>query len=89
MSLVRRITSIAASLPEQPSYEIVLVNDGSRDQTLQRLRSLTATYPQIVIVDLSRNFGHQLAATAGLDTARGDAVILMDGRSSGSSGADR
>jgi glycosyltransferase involved in cell wall biosynthesis len=77
--LVRRIAGIAANIEGAPSYEIVLVNDGSRDGTLVKLYTLLSQYPQLVIVDLSRNFGHQLAATAGLDTARGDAVILMDG----------
>jgi dolichol-phosphate mannosyltransferase len=61
------------------AYEIVAVNDGSRDGTLAALRALRATHPRLGIVDLSRNFGHQIAATAGLDAARGDAVILMDG----------
>jgi glycosyltransferase involved in cell wall biosynthesis len=77
--LVRRIHDITARLPGAPSFEIVLVNDGSRDGTLVKLYTLIAQYPQLVIIDLSRNFGHQLAATAGLDAARGDAVILMDG----------
>ncbi|MFY9781657.1 MAG: glycosyltransferase family 2 protein [Candidatus Baltobacteraceae bacterium] len=60
-------------------YEIVAVNDGSKDGTLRALRAQRAATPQLVIVDLSRNFGHQIAATAGIDAARGDAVILMDG----------
>ena len=51
----------------------------SRDRTLVLLRDLALTHREIVVVNLSRNFGHQLAATAGLDVARGDAVILMDG----------
>jgi len=60
-------------------YEIVAVDDGSRDATLEALRQAQAGQPRLVIVSLSRNFGHQIAATAGLETARGDAVILMDG----------
>ncbi len=60
-------------------YEIVAVNDGSRDGTLAALRRAQVVQPRLVIVDLSRNFGHQIAATAGLDTASGDAVVLMDG----------
>jgi len=60
-------------------YEIVAVNDGSRDGTLATLRAAQLAQPRLVVVDLSRNFGHQIAATAGLETARGDAVILMDG----------
>ncbi|MGH7729095.1 MAG: glycosyltransferase family 2 protein [Vulcanimicrobiaceae bacterium] len=61
------------------AYEIVAVDDGSSDGTLAMLRAERARRPQLAIVALSRNFGHQLAATAGLDAARGDAVILMDG----------
>ncbi len=77
--LLRRVLAIADALPESPTFEIVCVNDGSTDTTLARLRTLARHIPELVIVDLSRNFGHQLAATAGLDTARGDAVVLMDG----------
>jgi glycosyltransferase involved in cell wall biosynthesis len=78
--LIRRIEQIMgqATLPGE-RYEIVAVNDGSRDGTLAALRAAQATEPRLVIVDLSRNFGHQIAATAGLETAAGDAVVLMDG----------
>ncbi|HTW83846.1 MAG TPA: glycosyltransferase family 2 protein [Candidatus Sulfotelmatobacter sp.] len=75
--LVRRLSAVAASI-DVDGYEIVLVNDGSKDRTLALLREHAARDPHLVIVDLSRNFGHQLAATAGLDTARGDAVVLID-----------
>jgi dolichol-phosphate mannosyltransferase len=77
--LLDRITAIVQSLPERPSYEIVLVNDGSSDATLARIREEMRRRPNIVLVNLSRNFGHQLAATAGLDVAQGQAVVLMDG----------
>jgi polyisoprenyl-phosphate glycosyltransferase len=60
------------------SWEIVCVNDGSRDRTLQRLREYAAREPRIVIVDLSRNFGKEAALTAGLDHARGDAIVPID-----------
>jgi dolichol-phosphate mannosyltransferase len=66
-------------LDGSPSYEIVLVNDGSTDRTLERIRQELARRDHIVLVDLSRNFGHQLAASAGMDIASGDAVVLMDG----------
>ena len=59
-------------------YEIILVNDGSTDATLEIARELILHYPALRVVNLSRNFGHQLAATAGIDVARGDAIILMD-----------
>jgi glycosyltransferase involved in cell wall biosynthesis len=77
--LIRRVTAIMERVCRTDTYEIVAVNDGSRDATLGSLRRAQAVEPHLVIVDLSRNFGHQIAATAGLDTARGDAVVLMDG----------
>jgi glycosyltransferase involved in cell wall biosynthesis len=77
--LARRIQGIAAGLPGRPTFEMCFVNDGSSDGTLARLERVAENYPGVVIVNLSRNFGHQIAATAGLDTARGDAVVLMDG----------
>src|SRR5215467_5778010 len=61
------------------SWEVVYVNDGSRDTSLSLLLELHERDPRVVVVEFSRNFGHQAALTAGLKTARGDAVILMDG----------
>ena len=58
--------------------EVVLVNDGSSDQTLPKIAAWAAADSRIKIVHLSRNFGHQVAATAGLDYARGDAIALID-----------
>jgi polyisoprenyl-phosphate glycosyltransferase len=60
------------------SWELVLVNDGSRDATLDIMKELKAADPRIAILNLSRNFGKEVATTAGLDHARGAAVILMD-----------
>jgi len=60
-------------------WEVVYVNDGSRDSSLQLLKELQAEDDHVVVVDLSRNWGHMGAITAGLQTARGDAVVLMDG----------
>src|SRR5690349_16042714 len=76
--LLDRITQIAERLPAHPSYEIVLVNDGSSDATLPTIREQMRRRPHVVLVNLSRNFGHQLAATAGLDVAQGEVVVLMD-----------
>ena len=59
-------------------YEIIYVNDGSRDNTLEVLRSFRRNDPHVKIVDFSRNFGHQLAITAGMDHAAGDACIVID-----------
>lgn len=69
----------AALEPLGLRYEVVLVNDGSRDGSLAVMERLRAADSRICIVDLSRNFGHQIAITAGIDHARGRAVILMDG----------
>ncbi len=59
-------------------FELVLVNDGSRDGSLALLRALQARDPRVRVVDFSRNFGHQIAVSAGLDYARGDAVVIID-----------
>lgn len=59
-------------------YEIVCVNDGSTDRTLERLAAARAGDPRVKIVDLARNFGKDLAMTAGIDHAEGDAVIPLD-----------
>lgn len=59
-------------------YEIVLVNDGSRDATWEIIAGIAARDPQVVGVDLSRNHGHQLAVTAGLAVCRGEYVLLID-----------
>jgi polyisoprenyl-phosphate glycosyltransferase len=70
------LTSFLAGL--QGAAEIVLVNDGSADGTLQLIADWAAEDPRIKVVHLSRNFGQQLAATAGLDYATGDAIVLLD-----------
>lgn len=59
-------------------YEIVCINDGSKDSTLQRLLEQKRMIPQITIIDFSRNFGKEAAVTAGLDFATGDCIIPMD-----------
>jgi dolichol-phosphate mannosyltransferase len=60
-------------------WEVVYVNDGSKDSSLELLKGLQNQDPHVVVVDLSRNWGHMGAISAGLQTAQGDAVILMDG----------
>ncbi len=75
--LHQRVSDVMAGIDE--SWEVVYVNDGSKDSTLSLLLDLQALDPHVVVVDLSRNFGHVGALTAGLQTARGDAVIIMDG----------
>ena len=58
--------------------EIILVNDGSSDKTLAGIASWAAEDPRVKVIHLSRNFGHQIACTAGLDFASGDAVVVLD-----------
>jgi polyisoprenyl-phosphate glycosyltransferase len=72
----RRLSSVLACL--QTNSEIIYINDGSRDGTLAVLHRLRASDPRIAIIDLSRNFGKEIAVTAGLDHATGDAAIVID-----------
>ena len=76
--LVRRVGATLEGLPGGP-HEILFVDDGSSDKTLSTLRAQAERDDRIVIVSLSRNFGHQAALTAALDTVTGDVAILMDG----------
>ncbi|MDO4543218.1 MAG: glycosyltransferase family 2 protein [Clostridia bacterium] len=59
-------------------YEIIYVNDGSRDDTMKILRKIAKEHKQVRVRSFSRNFGHQLAVTCGMDAARGDALIIID-----------
>ncbi len=77
--LLARIAAAVDGVDDQYECEIVLVNDGSTDGTLAAIRAEMRQRRKIVLVNLSRNFGHQLAATAGIEMASGDAIILMDG----------
>lgn len=72
-----RLTDAARTRPDL-TFEFIYVNDGSRDDSLALLTELAAADPAVKVLDFSRNFGHQMAITAGLDHARGDAVIVMD-----------
>ncbi len=72
--------AVSGSMNEiDDQWEVVYVNDGSKDSSLHLLRELQAQDPHVVVVELSRNWGHMGALHAGLQTARGDAVVLMDG----------
>jgi polyisoprenyl-phosphate glycosyltransferase len=72
--------ALAAALKEVgEAWEVVYVNDGSKDSSLKLLTELQAEDAHVVVVDLSRNWGHMGAISAGLQTALGDAVVLMDG----------
>ena len=90
LSIVVPVHNEAANLPllverlqaalqgQVASWEIVFVDDGSRDETLAVIRNLNAADPRISAVSLSRNFGKEIAIAAGLDHALGDAVVIMD-----------
>jgi glycosyltransferase involved in cell wall biosynthesis len=77
--LLARLTAVLDGLPQSLDYEIIVVNDGSADATADAVREQMRGRRNVVLVNLSRNFGHQLAATAGIDLAAGEAVVLMDG----------
>ncbi len=77
--LLARLGEVLDGLRDRTDYEIVLVDDGSTDATAAAVRAEMQRRRNVVFVRLSRNFGHQLAATAGLEIAVGDAVVLMDG----------
>jgi len=76
-ALHQRLTAAAVAAAGD-DYELVLVNDGSKDTTWRLMRDLASSDPHLVAVDLSRNHGHQLALTAGLDLARGQIVLIID-----------
>jgi glycosyltransferase involved in cell wall biosynthesis len=73
----RRISGMLDAM-DQVRSEVIYVNDGSTDETLSVLKQLRAADPRVAIVDLSRNFGKEIALTAGLDCANGDAVVVID-----------
>ena len=60
------------------NWEVIFINDGSRDQSFAMLKALAAAEPRYKVVSFSRNFGHQAAITAGVDRAEGEAVVVMD-----------
>ena len=76
--LVRRLVAVLDDMPGGP-HEMVFVDDGSTDRTFNLIVEAAATDPRVVGVRLSRNFGHQAALTAALETVTGDVVIAMDG----------
>lgn len=74
---VTQVTPLLEAIPDT-DWEIICVDDGSRDNTLEKLIALTKTDKRVKVLELSRNFGKEAAMTAGLDAARGDAVIPID-----------
>ncbi|MBS1779091.1 MAG: glycosyltransferase family 2 protein [Bacteroidetes bacterium] len=76
--LVKRMTAAAKSITDK--YEIIFVNDGSRDKTQEKLKQACSAHPEkLHYISFARNFGHQIAITAGMDYAKGDAIVTIDG----------
>ncbi|MCC6128433.1 MAG: glycosyltransferase family 2 protein [Acidobacteria bacterium] len=75
--LIRRLKAVAES-SSRYEFHFLFVDDGSRDRSFEILSELAAADPSVTVIRFSRNFGHQAALEAGLDHARGDAVVLMD-----------
>lgn len=75
--LLRRLVGVLEALATD--WEVIFVDDGSRDQTASAVSAAAATDPRIRLVRLARNFGHQIALFAGMDHARGTAVVTLDG----------
>src|SRR5437868_8964465 len=74
--LHKRVSASASSWGED--YELIIVDDGSRDATLSICKSLASAHPNVKILSLSRNFGHQAALSAGLFYASGDVIAILD-----------
>ncbi|MCM3254745.1 glycosyltransferase family 2 protein [Priestia aryabhattai] len=72
----RRLTEVMRSTKE--AYELLFVNDGSRDRTAEIIKAYSEQDSAVVLLDFARNFGHQIAITAGMDHARGEAVVVID-----------
>ena len=71
-----RITAVMNS--NHYNYELVFVNDGSTDRTLEILEQLAMNDNRMKVISFARNFGHQIAVTAGIDYAKGDAIVIID-----------
>ncbi len=76
-TLVERMTKAAASITD--SYEIIFVNDGSKDKTLPYLKEYCSKSDKLHYISFSRNFGHQIAISAGMDKSSGNAIVTIDG----------
>lgn len=72
----RRLHAVLTAMEDD--YELIFINDGSRDKTYPMAKAIQEKDSHVVLVDFARNFGHQIAVTAGLDQAKGDAVVIID-----------
>ena len=73
-----RVSAVLEELKKKYDYEIIFVNDGSKDKTLSILKEIASQNEKVKIVSFSRNFGHQAAVTAGIKEVSGDAIVIMD-----------
>ena len=73
-----RVSTVLRKLSDKYEYEIIFVNDGSKDKTLSILKNIADNDKCVKIISFSRNFGHQAAVTAGIKYVTGDAVVIMD-----------
>lgn len=74
----KRIREVLDSIKEKYDSEVIFIDDGSKDKTLEILENIAKKDKEIKILSFSRNFGHQAAVTAGLQYASGDAIVIMD-----------
>lgn len=73
-----RVSTVLKSLSDKYEYEIIFVNDGSKDKTLKILKDIANSDKCVKVISFSRNFGHQAAVTAGIKYVTGDAIVIMD-----------
>ena len=73
-----KVSNVLKSLKDKYDYEIIFVNDGSKDKTLKILENIAKDDKKAKIISFSRNFGHQAAVTAGLKEVSGDAIVIID-----------
>lgn len=73
-----RVSAVLRGLSDRYEYEIIFVNDGSKDNTLSILREIASADLNVKVISFSRNFGHQAAVTAGIKYVTGDAIVIMD-----------
>jgi polyisoprenyl-phosphate glycosyltransferase len=76
--LYQTMKKVIRPIEDTYDFEFIFVNDGSKDASLELLHAIQAKDDRVVVINFSRNYGHQIAVTAGIDHARGDAVIIMD-----------
>lgn len=76
LECIKRVTEVMETV--KGNYEVVFVNDGSHDRTMELVQKECDKNKNLKVLSFSRNFGHQIAISAGMDYAKGDAVIVMD-----------